>query len=134
HGLPIENLIEKELGISGKKEIEEYGIDKFCNACEASVLKYDKEWEKVVERIGRFVDFTNNYKTMDHDFMESVWWGFKQLWGKNLVYQDTRISLYCPRCETPLSNFEIAMDNSYKIVTDPSVYVRFPLVDDEPVS
>lgn len=129
HGLPIENLIEKELGISGKKEIEEHGIDAFCNACEASVLKYDKEWEGVIERMGRFVDFKNNYKTMDLSFMESVWWGFKQMYDKNLVYEDTRISLYCPRCETPLSNFEIAMDNSYKTVTDPSVYVPLKIKD-----
>jgi isoleucyl-tRNA synthetase len=131
HGLPVENLIEKELEISGKKEIEEYGIDKFCGACEDSVLKYDTEWESVIDRIGRFVDFKNNYKTMDTDFMESVWWGFKQLHDKGLVYEDTRISLYCPRCETPLSNFEIAMDNSYKTVTDPSVYVKMKVVDQD---
>ncbi|MDP2656718.1 MAG: isoleucine--tRNA ligase [bacterium] len=131
HGLPLENLCEKELGISGKKEIEEYGIDKFNNACESSVLKFDKEWEKMVRRIGRFVNFKDSYKTMDRSYMESVWWGFSQLYTKGLIYKDTRISLYCPRCETPLSNFEIAMDNSYRDVKDPSVYVAYKLKDVE---
>lgn len=131
HGLPVENLIEKELGISGRKEIEAFGIDKFNNACEASVLKYEHEWADTVDRIGRFVDFKNSYMTMSNDFMESVWWGFKQLFEKNLIYRDTRISLYCPRCETPLSNSEIQMDNSYKMVTDPSIYVKFKLKNEE---
>lgn len=129
HGLPMENMIEKQLGISGRKEIEKLGIDKFNEACESAINMYDKEWETIVNRIGRFVDYKNSYKTMDNDFMESVWWGFKQLHNKELVYQDTRISLYCPRCETPLSNFEIAMDNSYKNVTDPSIFVKFKLKD-----
>jgi len=127
HGLPMENLMEKELGINGRKEIEAYGIGKFNDACRSAINRYDHEWESIVDRIGRFVDYKNSYKTMDNDFMESVWWGFKQLFDKNLVYKDTRISLYCPRCETPLSNNEIAMDNSYKNVSDPSIYVKFPL-------
>ncbi|MCC6639065.1 isoleucine--tRNA ligase [Candidatus Falkowbacteria bacterium] len=131
HGLPVENLIEKELEISGRKEIEAYGIGKFNDACEASVLRYDKEWRTTIDRIGRFVDFDDQYKTMDDSFMESVWWGFSQLVKKDLVYEDTRISLYCPRCETPLSNSEIAMDNSYKSVSDPSIYVAFKLKDSD---
>ncbi len=126
HGVPIENAIEKELGLKGgKKGIEELGIDTFNAACRASIMKYDKEWKKTIERLGRWVDFDNNYKTMDSTFMESVWWGFKQLYDKGLVYQGRKVILYCPRCSTPLSNFEIAMDNSYKDVEDWSVYVKF---------
>jgi isoleucyl-tRNA synthetase len=82
---------------------------------------------KTIERLGRWVDFEHTYKTMDTTFMESVWWGFKQLYDKGLVYQGRKVILYCPRCSTPLSNFEIAMDNSYKDVEDWSVYVKFKL-------
>lgn len=126
HGLPIENMIEKKLEIKGgKKGIEELGIDKFNAACRAEVLRLDKEWEKIIERLGRWVDFEHNYKTMDATFMESVWWGFKQLYDKGLVYEGKRVLLYCPRCATPLSNFEIAMDNSYQDVEDNSLFVKF---------
>ncbi|MDQ5951178.1 MAG: isoleucyl-tRNA synthetase [Patescibacteria group bacterium] len=126
HGLPIENMIEKALDIKGgKKGIEELGIDKFNAACRAEVLRLDKEWEKIIERLGRWVDFKNNYKTMDTTYMESVWWGFKELWEKGLVYEGRKVVLYCPRCATPLSNFEIAMDNSYQDVSDNSVYIKF---------
>lgn len=130
HGLPIENMIEKKLDIKGgKKGIEALGIDKFNNACQSEVLRLDKEWEKIIGRLGRWVDFTHNYKTMDTNFMESVWWGFKQLHEKGLVYEGKRVILYCPRCGTPLSNFEIAMDNSYEDIEDESVYVKFALKD-----
>src|SRR3989344_982444 len=126
HGIPIENMIEKELELKGgKKGIEELGIDKFNAACRAAILRFDKEWEKVIHRIGRWVNFKNSYKTMDKTFMESVWWAFKTLHDKGLVYEGRKIILYCPRCATPLSNFEIAMDNSYKDVDDTSVYVKF---------
>jgi isoleucyl-tRNA synthetase len=126
HGLPIENMIEKNLKIKGgKKGIEELGIDKFNDACQREVLRLDKEWEKIIGRLGRWVDFENNYKTMDTNFMESVWWGFNELYQKGLVYEGKRVILYCPRCGTPLSNFEIAMDNSYEEVEDDSVYVKF---------
>lgn len=126
HGIPIENMIEKELGLKGgKKGIEEMGIDKFNDACRSAILRFDKEWEKVIRRIGRWVDFKNSYKTMDRSFMESVWWAFKTLADKGLVYEGRKVILYCPRCATPLSNFEIAMDNSYKDVEDHSVYVKF---------
>lgn len=128
HGLPIENMIEKKLDIKGgKKGIEELGIAKFNDACRNEVMRLDKEWEKIIERLGRWVDFEHNYKTMDTDFMESVWWGFKQLYEKNLIYEGRKVVLYCPRCATPLSNFEIAMDNSYQDVEDPSLYVKFKL-------
>lgn len=127
HGLPIENIIERKLDISGRKEIESYGIGKFNRAAKEQVLQYADEWEKTVDRIGRFIDFRNSYKTMDATYMESVWWAFAEVYKKNLVYEDLRISLYCPRCETPLSNFEIAMDNSYRDVEDDTVFVKFKL-------
>lgn len=126
HGLPIENMIEKKLDIKGgKKGIEALGIDKFNAACRAEVMRLDKEWEKIIERLGRWVDFENNYKTMDQTYMESVWWGFKQLFDKGLVYEGRKVVMYCPRCATPLSNFEIAMDNSYQDVEDHSLFVKF---------
>ncbi len=132
HGLPIENMIEQELEIKdGKRGIEALGIDKFNAACRAEVLRLDKEWERIIGRLGRWVDFANNYKTMDTSFMESVWWGFKQLADRGLIYEGRRVILYCPRCGTPLSNFEIAMDNSYQDVEDLSVYVKFKLKDRE---
>lgn len=125
HGLPIEQLVEQDLGISGKKQIEDLGVDKFNDTCRTNVLRYVDEWGKTVRRIGRFVDFENSYKTMDSTFMESVWWAVKQIWDKGLVYEGRKVLLYCPRCETPLSNFEVAMDNSYDDVTEDSVYIRF---------
>ncbi len=128
HGLPIENIVEKNLGISGKKQIEELGVDKFNEACRAGVLKYVEEWGKMVKRMGRWVDFENSYKTMDTSYMESVWWGIKQIWDKELIYEDRKVLLYCSRCETPISNFEVAMDNSYRDVTEESVYVKFKLL------
>lgn len=131
HGLPIENMIEKQLDIKGgKKGIEELGIDKFNQACHREVMRLDSEWEKIIDRLGRWVDFENNYKTMDKTFMESVWWGFKQLYEKDLIYEGRKIVMYCPRCSTPLSNFEIAMDNSYEDVEDFSVYIKFKFTND----
>jgi len=132
HGLPIEHMIEKKLEIKGgKKGIETLGIDKFNNTCKTEVLRLDKEWEKIIGRLGRWVDFKNNYKTMDASYMESVWWGFKQLFDKGLVYEGRKVILYCPRCATPLSNFEIAMDNSYENVTEPSNVYKYKLVDQD---
>ncbi len=126
HGIPIENMIEKELELKGgKKGIEEMGIGKFNAACRSAILRFDKEWEKVIRRIGRWVDFAHSYKTMDKPYMESIWWAFKKLSDKGLLYEGRKIILYCPRCATPLSNFEIAMDNSYKDVEDHSVFVMF---------
>ncbi|MBL7036883.1 isoleucine--tRNA ligase [Candidatus Microgenomates bacterium] len=128
HGLPIENMIEKKLDLKGGKiGIEKLGIDKFNSACRAAILRFDKDWEKVIRRLGRWVDFKNSYKTMDNSYMESVWWGFKELFDKDLVYEGRKVILYCPRCATPLSNFEIAMDNSYKMIEDNSVYVKFKI-------
>lgn len=126
HGLPIENKVEKRMGITGKKDIEA-NIAAFNAEARSMVLEFASEWKKTVRRVGRWVEFDDSYKTMDTDYMESVWWGFKTLYDKNLVYEDRRISLFCPHCSTPLSNFEIAMDNSYRDDKDPSVYVKIPL-------
>ncbi|MCL4354695.1 isoleucine--tRNA ligase [Patescibacteria group bacterium] len=126
HGLPIENIIEKELDLQGGKTgIEKMGIGKFNAACRSTILHFDKDWEKLIKRIGRWVNFKKSYKTMDNSYMESVWWAFKQLFEKGLVYEGRKVVLYCPRCATPLSNFEIAMDNSYKNIEDNSLFVSF---------
>lgn len=128
HGLPIENMIEKQLDIKGgKKGIEALGIGAFNAACKTEVLRLDTEWEKIIGRLGRWVDFQHNYKTMDTSYMESVWWGFQQLWQKGLVYEGRKVILYCPRCATPLSNFEIAMDNSYREVIEPSNTYKYKI-------
>lgn len=129
HGLPIEAIAEKQLKLKSKKDIEEMGVDKFCNFCGDMVLKYASEWKKTIERLGRWVEFDNAYKTMDNSYMESVWWAFKQIWEKGLIYEGRRVLMYCPRCETPLANAEIAMDNSYKDVTEDSVIAKFKLKD-----
>jgi len=132
HGLPIENIVEKELNSKTKKDIEEkIGVFKFNETCRSKVLLYVDEWEKVVTRLGRWVDFENDYKTMDVDFMESVMWLFAELHKKDLIYEGRRVSLYCPRCATPLSNFEIAMDNSYTTVTEPSNTYKYKVVGEE---
>lgn len=130
HGLPIENIVEKTLGISGRKEIEAYGIENFTETARSKVSTYVGEWKKTVDRIGRWVDFDNGYKTMDNTFIESVWWALSELNKKGLVYEGVRVLAYCPRCETPIANSEIAMDNSYKDITDISAYVKFALVDE----
>lgn len=127
HGLPVENLIEKELSLNSKKEIEAFGIDKFNEACRASVLRYVAEWEKTVDRMGRWVDFKNAYLTMNPLYMESIWWVFKTLWDKKLIYEGFKILPYCYRCATPLSNFET--NQGYKDVQDPAITVAFKLKD-----
>jgi len=129
HGLPAEMGAEKELGISGRFEIEKFGIDKFNDACRTSVMKYTSEWERYVTRQARWVDFKNDYKTMDRGYMESVLWAFKQLWDKGLVYESMRVMPYSWACETPLSNFETRMDNSYRERTDKAITVAFELED-----
>ncbi len=129
HGLPVEYEMEKELKLSGKKAIEDYGIDKFNEACRGIVLRYTAEWETVVKRMGRWVDFRNGYRTMDLNYMESIWWVFKQLWDKGLVYEGHKILPYCPRCSTPLSNFEA--NQGYAEVSDPAITIKFKLIDEE---
>lgn len=131
HGLPVEEIVERKLGISGKKRIEKIGIKKFNETCRDTVLTYVQEWGKMIRRIARWVDFENSYKTMDADYMESVWWAFKQIYKKGLVYEGRKVLLYCPRCETPVSNFEVAMDDSYETVTEEAVTVKFKVKGQE---
>lgn len=128
HGLPVENIVEKELGTKTKKEIEDIGIGKFNDLCRSKVLTYAQEWEKVIGRLGRWVDFDNAYKTMDLDYMESVWWVFKQLWDKDLIYKDYRSMHVCPRCETTLSQSEVT--EGYKDIKDLSAIAKFELIDE----
>ncbi len=127
HGLPAEMHTEKELGVSGHKAIVEYGIANFNDACRSSVLRYTGEWENYVTRMARWVDFENDYKTMDSDYMESVIWAFKQLWDKGLLYEAHRVMPYSWGAETPLSNFEIRLDDATRPRQDPALTVRFQL-------
>jgi len=128
HGLPVENEMEKEFKVSGKRDIEKLGIHLFNEACRSIVLRYTGQWETVVNRMGRWVDFANQYRTMDPPYMESIWWVFRQMWDKGLIYRGFRVQPYCPRCATPLSNFEV--NEGYKEISGPSITVTFPLVDD----
>jgi isoleucyl-tRNA synthetase len=128
HGLPAEVEAERLLGISGKADIVAMGIEKFNDTCRESVLRYTREWRDYVTRQARWVDFDNDYKTLDAPYMESVLWAFKQLWDKGLIYQGFKVLPYCWRCETPLSNHELRMDDdTYAERQDPSVTVRFKL-------
>ena len=127
HGLPAEVEAEKELGISGHPEIAEFGIDKFNEVCRTSVLRYTSEWERYVGRQARWVDFANDYKTLDLPYMESVMWAFHTLHDKGLVYEGFRVLAYCWRCETPLSNTETRMDDVYRDRQDPALTVAFEL-------
>lgn len=125
HGLPIEFEIDKMLGLKTKEDILAYGIGNYNEECRKVVMKYSTEWEQVVTRLGRWIDFKNDYKTMDLNFMESVWWVFAEIFKKNLVYRGFKVMPYSTKCTTPLSNFESNM--SYKQVRDPAVTVSFPL-------
>ena len=127
HGLPAEMGAEKDLGISGRHAIVDYGIDKFNDYCRTSVMKYADSWEAYVQRQGRWVDFQHDYKTMDTGYMESVLWAFKQLYDKGLVYESMRVMPYSWACQTPLSNFETRMDNAYRERADKAVTVGFKL-------
>lgn len=127
HGLPVENLIEKELGIKNKKEIEQMGIQKFNDHCKDAVFSCTTDWLTTLRRVGRWADYSNAYSTMDSNYTESVWWVFRQLWEKDLVSRNYRVSPYCPRCSTTLSNFEV--NQGYKETRDKSVYVKFKIED-----
>jgi isoleucyl-tRNA synthetase len=132
HGLPVEMEVEKQLGISGPRQIGEYGIDRFNEACRALVQANTETWEQVTRRLGRWVDMKDDYKTMDTEFMESVWWVFSQLWNKGLVYQDFKVLPYSWGATTPLSNFEANLD--YRDTDDPSITVRLTVLEGrEPV-
>lgn len=128
HGLPAELEAEKQLGIKDKAEIEVMGLAKFNEYCKASVLKYTDEWRDYVTRQARWVDFDNDYKTLDVDFMESVMWAFKELHDKGLIYQGFRVLPYSWYEQTPLSNQETRLDDAYKMRQDPAVTVDMPLV------
>ncbi|MFK7918323.1 MAG: isoleucine--tRNA ligase [Ilumatobacter sp.] len=131
HGLPAEVKAEQELGISGHPEIIDFGIDKFNDACRSSVLQYTSDWEEYVTRQARWVDFDNDYKTLDLSYMESVMWAFKTLYDKGLVYEGFRVLAYCWRCETPLANTETRMDDTYQDRQDPALTVAFTLESGE---
>lgn len=133
HGLPIESLVEKELGLKTKKDIEAIGVKAFNEKARSMVLKFVDEWEKYIERIGRWVDFKNSYKTMDNTYIESVWWALKELWSRDLLYQGNKVLMYCTHCETPLAKAEIAMDNTYKDVTEEAVTVKLRLKNPEKI-
>lgn len=129
HGLPVEMEIEKKLKLNGPDEVEAYGIDNYNEACRSIVLRYTDLWRETVTRLGRWVDFDNDYKTMDPSFMESVWWVFKTLWDKGLIYEGYKVMPYSWRLGTPLSNFEANMD--YRSVQDPAVTVSLPVLGNE---
>ncbi len=129
HGLPVELEVEKQLGISSKQEIEEYGIAEFNQRCRESVFEYVEEWDRLTERIGFWIDLDDPYVTLDDDYIESVWWSLRKLWDEERLYEGHKVVPYCPRCGTALSSHEVAQ--GYKDVEDPSIYVRFPLADVE---
>jgi len=128
-GLPVELEVEKKLGFKSKQEIEEYGIDKFNKVCKSSVWEYKKEWEKLTERIGFWLDMKNPYITYENDYMESVWRIIKQIWDKGLIYKGHKVVPYCARCETNLSSHEVAL--GYKNIEETSIYVKFPVKNEK---
>jgi isoleucyl-tRNA synthetase len=128
HGLPVEIAVEQQLGISSKAEIEAYGIEAFNQRCRESVFTYLEEWNRLTERIGFWLDLDNAYRTLDPDYIESVWWALRQISDKGLLYEGHKVVPYCPRCGTALSSHELAL--GYKDVVDPSIYVRFPVKAD----
>jgi isoleucyl-tRNA synthetase len=131
HGLPVEIEVEKELGFTAKHQIEEYGIAEFNQRCRDSVMRYVEDWSSLTSRSGVWIDTKDAYWTLTNDYVESVWWLVKRLWDQGLLYEGHRVSPYCPRCGTALSSHEMGQPGVYRDVTDPSVYVRFPLVDDD---
>lgn len=132
HGLPVENLVERELGLKNKRDIEEYGIEKFNSAARTSIMKDVNDWKRIIPRLGRWADMENDYKTMDTPYTESVWWSFKNLYDRGLIYEGFKSLHYCPHCGTTLSNFEVAQ--GYKDIDDVAVYIKLPLVDEKDTS
>ena len=129
HGLPVELEVEKELGLKNKNGIEEYGVEKFIKKCKESVFRYKTSWEKMLDRFAFWIDLEDPYITYEDDYIESLWWAFKQAWDKGLLYEGHKIVPYCPRCGTALSSHEVSQ--GYKEVEDPSVYVRMRLKDED---
>jgi isoleucyl-tRNA synthetase len=135
HGLPVEIEVEKELGITQKRQIEEeFGIEEFTKRCRESVQRYVDDWERLTDRIGFWLDLDDAYWTMNPEYVETVWWILKQIWDKGLLEEDFKVVPYCPRCETSLSSHEQHQTGAYKMVSDPSVYVRFPFESDPETS
>jgi len=132
HGLPVEYEIDKKLNITSREQVLEMGIKAYNDECRGIVQRYTSEWEKTVTRLGRWIDFKNDYKTMDPKFMESVWWVFKTMVTKGLVYRGYKVMPYSTTCGTPLSNFEAGLN--YKDIHDPAVVVSFPLLNEPEVS
>ena len=132
HGLPAEVYVEKTLGISNKKEIgTKISVSDYVKECRAAMVRTGTEWEDTIERIGRWVEFKGAYKTMDNNYMESVWWAFKRLYEEGKIYEGEKILIYCTKDATPISKSEVAMENSYQIDTDPSLFVYFKLEDED---
>ena len=132
HGLPAEVYVEKTLGISNKKEIgAKISVSDYVKECRAAMVRTGTEWEDTIERIGRWVEFKGAYKTMDNNYMESVWWAFKRLYEEGKIYEGEKILVYCTKDATPISKSEVAMENSYQIDTDPSLFVYFKLEDED---
>src|ERR1700721_889453 len=132
HGLPAEVFTEKKLGIQDRRDIgTKISLEDYINTCRQNMIQTGNEWQQIIDRIGRWVDFEGAYKTMDKDYMESVWWAFKKLYDDGKIYEGEKVLVYCVRDATPISKAEVAMDNSYQDDTDPSVYVKFKLVDSE---
>lgn len=132
HGLPAEAFTEKKLGIQDRRDIgTKISLEQYILACRDNMIQTGSEWEDTIARVGRWVDFKGAYKTMDKEYMESVWWAFKQLYEAGKIYEGEKVLLYCTRDATPVSKAEVAMDNSYQEVTDPSVYVKFPLAGEK---
>ena len=127
HGLPVEIAVEKELGLSSKSEIESYGVAEFNARCRTSVLRHVDAWEAMTDRMGFWIDMSDPYKTMDPEYVQSVWWSLKTIFDAGLLVEDHRVTPYCPRCGTSLSDHELGQPGGYETVVDPSVYVRFPL-------
>ncbi|HKG16819.1 MAG TPA: class I tRNA ligase family protein, partial [Solirubrobacteraceae bacterium] len=125
HGLPVEIEVEKQLGIASKDEIERYGIAEFNARCRESVFEFLEDWNRLTERIGFWIDLDDAYRTLDRDYIESVWWALRQIWDRGLLSEGHKVVPYCPRCGTTLSSHEVAL--GYRDVVDPSVYVRLPV-------
>ena len=129
HGLPVEIEVQKRLDLGTNQEIEQYGIEKFNKACQESVWTYEEEWRKMTERMAFWVDLENPYVTLHNDYIESAWWSLKKMWEKGLLYQDYKVLPYCPQTGTSYSSHEVAL--GYKEVEEPSVFIKFKLVDDQ---
>lgn len=127
HGLPIEEKVQKKLGLKSNREIEERGVKEFIDGCYEYTQSTSAEWDWYIDKIGRWVDMDSAYRTMDQNYMESVMWVFSELWNKGLIYEGKRVSLYSWKLSTPISNFEVAMDDTYQEVNDPAITVKFEL-------